>query len=191
MKWKMAENSLFAVLLRSSWWISAAIGIGLAGLAYALLPADFRIAGMFSALPFAAIAAWAGYQQLRAPSAGRIERTLGALRDMPWSALAPALESAWQREGFAVKRAGGAADFELAKQGRVTLVAAKRWKAAHTGVAPLRELVAAKEAREANEAAWLSIGELTAEARDYAVRERVRVVGIAELARLLPEAGRR
>ena len=74
MKWKMAENSLFAVLLRSPWWISAAIAAGLVTIAQAFLPPDFRLAGAFGALPFAAIALWTGYKRLRAPSTASVAR---------------------------------------------------------------------------------------------------------------------
>ena len=50
MKWKMAENSLFAVLLRSPWWISGAVALGLGGLAFMLpCPPDYRFAGAFGA----------------------------------------------------------------------------------------------------------------------------------------------
>jgi restriction system protein len=191
MKWKMAENSLFAVLLRSPWWVSAAVAVGLGGVAYALLPADYRLAGAFGALPFAGIAAWTAVRQLRAPSSARVGRTLDAVRAMSWGEFGAALEAAWQREGFAVTRTSGAADFELGKDGKRVLVAAKRWKAARTGVEPLRELARARAAREAHEAVWVTAGELTDQARAFAAGERMRLLTSADLARLLPEAGRR
>lgn len=191
MKWKMAENSLFAVLLRSPWWISAAVALGVAGIAFALLPADFRIAGAVGALPFAAIAVWTAYRRLRAPSTGRVDRTLAALRVMNWPQFADALESAWRRQGFEVRRIEGAADFELSKDARTIVVAAKRWKAARTGVEPLRDLAKAKTAREAHEATWVTVGELTEQARAFAAQERMRVLSGVDLVHLLPEVGRR
>lgn len=191
MKWKMAENSLFAVLLRSPWWISAAVALGVGGIAYALLPADYRIAGSFGALPFAAIAVYAGYRQLQAPSAGRVDRTLEAVRAMPWSAFSAALEAAWTRQGFAVARGQGVVDFELTRDGRTSLVAAKRWKAARTGVEPLRELAQALAARESGEAVWVTAGELSEQARTFAAGQRLRILAGAELARLLPDPGKR
>jgi len=60
---------------------------------------------------------------------------------MTWEEFARALEEGFRREGYAVKRAEGAADFELEKAGRVSLVCARRWKASVTGVEPLKELV--------------------------------------------------
>jgi restriction system protein len=191
MKWKMAENSLFAVLLRSQWWISAGVAVGIVGIAHAFLPADYRLAGSFGALPFAGIALWNVARRLRAPSGARVDRTLDAVRAMPWSEFGATLEAAWQRDGYAVTRTGGATDFELAKDGRVVVVAAKRWKVARTGVEPLRDLARAKAAREAHEAVWVTAGELTDQARAFAAGERMRVLAGADLARLLPDAGRR
>jgi restriction system protein len=191
MKWKMAENSLFAVLLRSSWWVSAAIATVVIGIAYTLLPADYRIAGSFGALPFVAIAAWAAWKRLQAPSGARVARTLEAVRAMSWPEFSTALEAAWQRDGFTVTRLQGAADFALEKETRVTLVAAKRWKAVRTGIEPLRELAKALEVREAGTAAWVTAGELSEQARAFGASQGIRIVAGADLARMLPDAGRR
>ena len=38
MKLRMHENSLFAILLRSRWWISFAVGFGLYGAVRLFLP---------------------------------------------------------------------------------------------------------------------------------------------------------
>lgn len=191
MKWKMAENSLFAVLLRSPWWISAAVAVGVGGLAYALLPNDYRVAGAAGSLPFAVIAVMAAVRQLRAPSAGRIDRTLEHVRALSWNEFAAALEAAWQRDGYRVTRGQGVVDFELAKDGRIALVSAKRWKAARTGVDPLRELAKALDARDTGEAVWVTAGELTEQARAFGAERRMRILAGADLARLLPEAGRK
>jgi len=42
-KFEMAKNSLFAVLLRSPWWISAAIAFSLALLGMAVMVAPDRV----------------------------------------------------------------------------------------------------------------------------------------------------
>ena len=56
MKFRMAENSLFAVLLRSRWWISLLIAIGFVGVVQALLPPEYRLVGSMGAFPFFVIA---------------------------------------------------------------------------------------------------------------------------------------
>jgi restriction system protein len=45
MKFQMAKNSLFAILLRSPWWASAGLGVVLGLLGAALLPEAYRVAG--------------------------------------------------------------------------------------------------------------------------------------------------
>ena len=122
-----------------------------------------------SLLPFAVIAVYVGWQQLRAPSAGRIAGTLERLRALSWDEFSRAIEEAYRREGHTVNRIIAAqADFELVRGSRTTLVACKRWKAMRTGIEPLRELEAARSAREAHECAYVAAGEITATARAFA-----------------------
>src|SRR6266542_577282 len=84
MKWTMNENSLFAVLLRSSWWISFAIAGTVAAVAIALLPEAYRIFGTVTGLPFLAIGCIAAWKHFQAPSIARIDNTLAAVRAMSW-----------------------------------------------------------------------------------------------------------
>ena len=65
MKLKMSPNSLFAVLLRSPWWISLLVAGALFALARLFIPAAYAI---FMPLPFLVIATMAGWRQFRAPS---------------------------------------------------------------------------------------------------------------------------
>jgi restriction system protein len=191
MRWKMAENSLFAILLRNPWWISAAIAAGFVAMTLAMFPSEWRWYGAFLGAPFAVIACIALYRQLRAPSTRRVTSTLEAVRAMSWSDFSSALESGFRRDGYDVRRlAGAAADFEIAKEGRRAVVSGKRWKVARTGVEPLRELEGAKDAHDAHESIYVVAGDLTDNARDFAVRKRIRLIGGAELTRLVPEAAR-
>ena len=189
MQWKMAEHSLFAILLRSPWWISAAIAGGLTTIAMALLREEWRIYGVFVALPFIVIAFIALGRQLKAPSSRRVAATLEAVRAMHWSDFSAALEHGFRRDGYDVSRIPGpAADFEIAKAGRRAVVSGKRWKVARTGVEPLRELDGAKDRRDAHESIYVVAGELTDQARAFAAQKRIRLIGGAELAKLVPDA---
>ncbi|MDH5246086.1 MAG: restriction endonuclease, partial [Betaproteobacteria bacterium] len=102
MKWRMHENSLFAVLLRSAWWISFAIAVALAAVAIALLPEQYRIFGAVSGLPFFVIGCIAAWRQFQAPSTARIESTLAAVRAMSWVEFSRAIEAAYRRDGYDV-----------------------------------------------------------------------------------------
>ncbi|MEB2319548.1 MAG: restriction endonuclease [Pseudomonadota bacterium] len=191
MKLKMAENSLFAILLRSSWWISIAIAAGLIVAAAALLPPDYSHFGVVVALPFIVIGAIAGWKQLQAPSPARIAGTIDTVRAMGWNEFAEAIEAAFRADGYVVTRlAGQAADFEMQKGGRTVLLAGKRWKVARTGIEPLRELVAAGQECDARECLYVATGELTDNARRFAAQNRIRILSGPELARLMPAAGR-
>jgi restriction system protein len=179
----MHENSLFAVLLRSPWWISIAIALGLAAAARLVLPDLYAI---FVGLPFLVIGTYAGWKQLRAPSAAKVANALEAARAMAWTDFSRAIEDAFRRDGYKVSRLSGKdADFEMTKAGRVSLVSCKRWKAARTGIEPLRELDAARRAREAHEAIYVAAGEISDNARAFAAAKNIRLAHGAELARLL------
>lgn len=183
MKWGMSENSLFAVLMRSPWWVSFLVAAGVFALMRYFLPAMYASAG---ALPFAVIGVVAGWKQLRAPSAKKIAARLEVLRQMSWEEFARTLEAAFKREGYEVSRVDGAADFALDKGARLTLVAAKRWKAQRTGVEPLRELVELGEKKGAEACWYVCAGEMTMNARLYAKDKAVKLLegdAIAALAR--------
>ena len=181
MKFKMAENSLFAVLLRSPWWASVLLAVAVFAAMRYFLPAMYAFAG---ALPFMVIAAVVGWRSLWSPSEKKVNARLEALRAMSWEDFARLLEAGYKREGFEVKRVEGAADFELDKGARLTLVAAKRWKASVSGVEPLKELAAAGEKRGAAECVYVCATRLSDQATDYAIHVRIKRLEGAELARL-------
>ena len=181
----MNKNSMFAVLLRSPWWISLAVAAGIFALARMLLPEAYAPYGMFASLPFIVIGAYAAWQQLRAPSAASVAATLDALRALSWDDFSSAIEDAFRRDGYTVTRLNAAgADFDLTKAGRVSLVGCKRWKVARAGVEPLRELEAARQAREAHECIYVGAGEITDNARAFAAEKNIRLLHGAELAKL-------
>ncbi len=187
----MAEKSLFAILLRSSWWVSFAAAAGVLLVARIVLPEQYMIGGMMAAIPFVGIGVVTGWRQLRAPSAARVASTLEAVDAMSWREFSGAMDDAFRRDGYAVTRLGGnAADFELIKAGRRSVVMCKRWKAASTGIEPLRELDAAKEARDAHEGIYVAVGGVTDNARRYAVTKNLRVLEGTELAQLLRDVRR-
>src|SRR5688572_10382680 len=139
-KLKMAENSLFAILLRSPWWISFGIAAGLAVVVVATLPPAWTYYALFVAAPFVVIGIIAASRQLRAPSAARVEQTLAAIREMSWNEFAAGVEAALRAEGYEVTRVDrGETDFEARKASRRTLVGCKRFKVARTGIKPLQD----------------------------------------------------
>lgn len=186
MKLKMSENSLFAILLRKPWWISIIIAAAVSLASSMMFPKAYAIYGISGGLPFLVIGAIAAAKQWRTPSAARVAHTLETVTAMSWRDFADAVEAAYRREGYDVRRLNGAAaDFEISKDGYVSLVSCKRWKAASTGIEPLRELQAAVEACEARKSIYIAIGQLTDNARRFAEERKIRVVQGAGLAQLL------
>ena len=186
MKLKMAPNSLFAILLRSPWWISIAIAVVSGLVVAALLPEQFRVVGALSGLPFAVIGAIAARRQWHLPSAARVAQTQQALATMTWPAFAGVLEQAFQRDGYTVQRRHDAAvDFELQRQGRRMLVSARRWKSARTGQEVLRALQTARDEADAPDALYIGLGELSDTARPFAAQHRIAIWHAPELAQAL------
>jgi len=184
------KNSLFAVLLRSPWWVSFAVAAVTIVLSqFVLAKFDFHgIYAVFVALPFLVIGSVAGWQQLREPSAEQVGAQLEALRALSWDEFSKAVESAFRRDGYGVSQLDTAgADFELSKAGRVSLLGCKRWKVARAGIEPLRELDAARQARDAHECIYVAAGEITDNARAFAAEKNIRLLQGAELAKLLPQ----
>ena len=188
MKLQMHSNSLFAVLLRSPWWVAGLVVAGTFGATRLFLPTEFAA---FAAMPFAAIMAYVAWKQLRAPSGRRVARTLERLRAMSWDEFSDAIEKGFRRDGYTVKRLTAGrdpgADLELVQGSRSTLLACKRWKATRTGVEPLRALEEARRALmeqgTAADCVYVATGEVTAQARAFAAAHRIRVLEGAELAR--------
>lgn len=185
MQWTMNENSLFAILLRSSFAWSFLIAAVVVGAMMAFLPEAYRVVGIVSGLPFIVIGCMSAWRQMKAPSAARIARTAEAVRAMSWSEFREALSDAYRRDGYEVKPSEGAADLEITKEWRRTLVSCKRWKVGRTGVEPLRDLVKAKDAREAHGCMYVAIGDISDNAREFAKQSAVTLVGAAELARIM------
>lgn len=182
----MAQNSLFAILLRQRWWVSASIALAIGLVGMALLPPDWRVAGALSGFPFAVIAAMAAWRQRHTPSAARVAEVDAAVRALPWPAFAELLAQAFKRDGHEVKRMNNnsSVDFELRRQGQTLLVSARRWKSASTGIEPLRDLQAARETADAA-ALCIGLGKISEPAAAFASQHRIAVWGAAELAEAL------
>src|SRR4051812_25227956 len=169
MKWDLPRNSLFATLARQPWWISLLVAIGTVAATRLFLPIELAV---FAALPFAGISIYALVQQLRRPGAKRVAKTLERARGLSGEGFVSALETGFKREGYDVTRMDGAADLVLRREGLVTLVACKRWKAMRAGIEPLREFDAATREHGPVGRMYVAAGGGAEEARGVGARER-------------------
>ena len=186
MKLELPRNSLFAILLRSKWWVSILLAAAVFVVVRIFLPVGFAL---FAALPFAAIGIYAAFKQLKRPGAKRIAKTLERARALSLEGFCSELEDGFRREGYDAARGEGrnegGADVVLMHKGMLALVACKRWKAMRTGIEPLKEFDAATSARGAHIRMYVAVGEVTDNARAFAEEKKIRLLNEEDLARLL------
>ena len=190
MKLKMSEKSLFATLLRAPWWVSFVVMLAVALAAGALLPDAYKTAGMLGGFPFLVIGVMAAWRQRNALSPARIDELTAQARAMGWREFSAVVETALRKQGFEVRPlCNGPADFEIEKNGRITLVSAKRWKAASMGSETLRELLATVESQEAFSCSCMSLGVFSPAAVALARQHPIQLLGSVEIAQLVHDAG--
>lgn len=190
MKLKMSEKSLFATLLRAPWWVSFVVMLAVALAAGALLPDAYKTAGMLGGFPFLVIGVMAAWRQRNALSPARIDELTAQARAMGWREFSAVVETALRKQGFEVRPlSNGPADFEIEKNGRITLVSAKRWKAASMGAETLRELLATVESQEAFSCSCMSLGVFSPAAVALARQHPIQLLGSVEIAQLVHDAG--
>lgn len=183
MAFKMSENSLFAILLRSTWWYGIAIGLALIAISLIVFGGKYLLLGLFSAGPFFVIAGIAAYRQSKQPSEKRMQEVYEQTRKMKASQIAEKIavnyvDARFDKEIFK----GNEADTLLIRGNRTILLCAKRFKAANTGVEPLKQLVTAGEKIEATEYLYVALGEISSAAVDYANQNNIELIQINSLA---------
>jgi len=186
MKFKMSDRSLFALLLRSPWWISFLVAAVLGLVATALLPKQVAAVGVLFGFPFIVIGTMAAWRQRNTPSPARVAQALEQCAAMTWTEFSNALERAFASQGYTVTRVSGpAVDLSLEKAGRVTVVSCKRWKAASLGVGVLTDLEAERQALGASDSMYIGLGTVTHNAHQFAKQQGIHLVPQPELAQLL------
>lgn len=186
MKFKMSEKSLFATLLRSPWWVSLLVMLAVALIAGALLPEAYKAAGTLAAFPFLVITIIAAWRQRNVISKDRVNALVDQARGMGWRDFSTLVENAFRRQGYKVDRLHeGPADFQLEMHGQITLVSAKRWKAASVGAEHLRELLLACQEQQASSCKYLCLGIFSQPAKEVARQNQTQLLGPVDIAELL------
>lgn len=178
----MARESLFQILSRQPWWLTLLIAVMIFGITQLV----FAPLAPFVALPFAALAGYLAWRQLRAGPSVNVEERLKALRGMPWENFSLVVGEAYRRQGYTVEASGSAAfDFRLARKGQITLVQCRRWKVNQVGAGPVRELLDAMEKHDAYNCVCISAGDFSSNARDAAAGNPITLLNGAALAQLV------
>ena len=178
----MARESLFQILSQQPWWLTLLVAI----LIFSLMQFVFPPLAPFVALPFAAVAGYLAFRQMRAGSPVNIEERLAALRAMPWENFSLIVSESYRRQGYAVEASGSSAfDFKLAKKGKVTLVQCRRWKVNQVGAGYLHELVEALEKEGAFNGVCITAGEFSGNAWKFAAGKPITLLRGAPLVDLV------
>jgi restriction system protein len=209
---RRASDELLALLVRLPWWVC----VLLAALSYLIFdalagrgidpsrPVTAVIAGLATgarlALPIlflACAAASAIGRAWRRDLFDRASSTSGAqaIADMDWSAFEALLGEAYRRKGYRVVETGrggadGGIDLALTRDGALTLVQCKHWKARQVGVTVVRELLGVMTARKAAAGIVVTSGRYTDEAQRFARESGVELVDGTALQVMLAEARR-
>ena len=190
MNFKMSENSLFAVLLRSPWYISMAIAFTFIGLSKALLPDAYWVYGALGSISFIVIGFMAMFKQRGQLSKSQIAEIAESVSVMSWKDFSAALEAAFIRDGYTVKKldardSADAADFLITRNARSGVVAAKRWKAAKIPTESLEALRALADRLEAADCVYIGTGLLGDAAGAVARSNNIKVMQADGLASLI------
>lgn len=183
MAFKLAQGSLFAVLLRSAWWYSVSIGLVFIAISLVFADGQYVLLGIFTALPFFGIAGYAGYKQSQLPSQKRVLEVARQARKMPAAKIAEKIADGYAQERFeshAFK--GEVADLELTRGHQKIVLCTKRFKVANIGIESLKKLVAAGENVEATGYLYVALGEISSAARDYARQNNIEFIQANSLA---------
>jgi restriction system protein len=173
---KMNERSLFAVLLRSPWWISLLISVLMSLVAFALLPQDYAVVVMLGTFPFVVVAAVAAWRQWQAPGAAQVEAALARAGAMHWRDFSDVLVQVYTAAGYAVTRLESeGADLRIERAGQRSLLSCRRWKAVNHGVETLKALQAACE-REGACGVYLCLAPVSEAAEAYARQQGLQLV---------------
>jgi len=177
------KESLFDVLKRKPWWLSLLIAISIASALQAFLPLAFAL---FAALPFLVIAIYVAWRQRGIPGEAKTAQVLDLLKTLGREEFEAVVEDAFSRDGYAVsKHEGAAADLEIRKGGRTSLVLLRRWKTAQNGISQLRDLHDAVTTAGASGGVFIATGEISDTARQFAGTHAIEIGEDAGLAKLL------
>lgn len=178
MKFKIAPNSLFAILLRSPWWYSLIVFIGIVLLCAALLPAAYKSLGPLAGLPFLVVCVLAAKKQWNTPKPAAVQATLEQTLTIAWPAFSQQLQTRWESEGYEVSKINTPhADLRVERGAHCAVIAARRWKAANHGIQPLRDLHAAMQKHQATEGIYIAAqGDVSDAALAFAQEHRIQIL---------------
>ena len=147
------KRTLFSILAQQPWWLSLLI----AGLIYMIGALFSPLIGGAAAFPFILVTAYVGYMRIKRGPTADFPVMIKALRAASPEDMRDMLAEAFKRQRYEVTD-GKDGDLELQRNGYVTLVRFRRWRAQSTHANAIQELVAAMRSRKADHAMYITAG---------------------------------
>jgi restriction system protein len=156
-----------------------------------LVQAVSQLAWLF-AVPFVVAAIVSAVREFSRKRLLDEQVNLDSIRALSWHAFERLAAEAFSRQGYFVEERGGSApdggvDLELWKSGRKTLVQCKRWQTKRVGVNLVRELYGVMTAEGADEGIFVSSGDYTDDARQFADGKPIRLINGKALLKMIHE----
>lgn len=165
------KRSLFAVLIELPWWFSLLV----AALFYTIGSLFNPLIGAAAAFPFTLVAIYAGYLRVKRGPLADFPVMIKALRSASPEDMRAMLEEAFSHQKYEVTDDKDG-DLVLHRNGYLTLVRYRRWRAQSTHPGAIRELVEAMKSRNADHAMYITAGAIP-----EGTKEAARTAGIALL----------
>lgn len=121
----------------------------------------------------------------------RRQRALSDLAALSWQQFEELIADAFRRHGYRVREVGGRGsadggiDLVLIRDGETTVVQVKHWRRDRVGVQLVRELYGVQTAERAAHGAFVSLGQFTGDARQFAGQVGMTLVDGEELLRII------
>ncbi|MEO5717689.1 MAG: restriction endonuclease [Chthoniobacterales bacterium] len=183
------KSSFADNLILAPWWVSFALAI-IALIVSTGLPPAFRTLGKVGVFLLFALSAISALRSVKNAWTLNRQTGLDSIRELSSKRFEDLLGEAYRRQGYAVEEtlgggADGGVDLVLRRDGEVTLVQCKRWKARPVPVQTVRELYGVLHDRGANAAKLVATTRFTSEAAAFAKDKPMELVNQDALLELI------
>lgn len=196
------KTTFIDLLVELPWWVSVMVSATAYVMMAHVLPSiqtDNQITAMFFnafVLPAPYIAGmilfaapFAFFNSRRKAKQLDTQRNIQTVRGLHWRNFEELVAEAYRRQGYRVTEGGygadGGIDLELRKDGQLTLVQCKQWKAQKVGVNVVREMFGVLTAHQANQFIIISSGTFTQQAIDFAAGKPIQLIDGPKLMALI------
>lgn len=206
------NQPLLRALLDCPWWVSVLLSAFTYFAMTTLLPAliphsgnaiaqplhDGISKGLSMAAPIASIvlllpAPFSFFKSYKLRQNYQVTSTRDDIASLNWIEFEGLIGEYYRQQGYKVKQnldysPDGGVDIELSKDGKVSLVQCKHWKARKVGVKVLRELYGVLLDQQAEKMIVVTSGEFTIEAQRFALNKRFELIQGSSVLQLLHQS---